>query len=171
MDCVTPGSDLMRRPFLTETERPHRSPGMATTPDGVAGEQNPAGGQNRDFEGGTPRPNFAAPEINTPHRSRNAMSSSGNFYARNRRDTKTKQPISAPPPARHRRRRRPRTRPRPRQPRRIRARSTIGPTATWPTAATSRPRGPPTVVRWPTTRPGVVAADPQHPSACHQSSP
>ena len=24
---------------------------MATTPDGVAGEQNPAGGQNRDFEG------------------------------------------------------------------------------------------------------------------------
>ena len=25
------------------------------------------------------------------------MSSSGNFYARNRRDTKTKQPISAPP--------------------------------------------------------------------------
>ena len=27
------------------------------------------------------------------------MSSSGNFYARNRRDTKNKQPISAPPPA------------------------------------------------------------------------
>ena len=27
------------------------------------------------------------------------MSRSGNYYARNRRDTKTKQPISAPPPA------------------------------------------------------------------------
>ena len=27
------------------------------------------------------------------------MSRSGNYYTRNRRDTKTKQPISAPPPA------------------------------------------------------------------------
>ena len=78
------------------------------------------------------------------------MSRSGNYYARNRRDTK---PINQQA-------RRPRTRPGPGTRRRIRARSTPGQTACWPTAATSRPRGPHTARRWPTTRLGTGADDP-----------